>query len=179
MAEEKQIAGFENYTIEVDGTVRSIERLVIRSNGRLYRHKEKVVKHHLNKSVGRYQVYLKNECGEQKALYLHRLLAIAFIPNPLNLPEVNHINGDKTDNRLENLEWCTRLENTQHAERLGLKNHKSGEENGNAKLTGLQVSEIRMLINDGVRKTEISERYRISLTHVYFIHHNKSWQTNG
>lgn len=46
--------------------------------------------------------------------YLHRLLADAFIPNPNNLPEVNHINEDKTDNRIENLEWCNHRNNMRH-----------------------------------------------------------------
>lgn len=55
-----------------------------------------------------------------KKLLVHRLLAIAFIPNPENLPIINHINGRKLDNRLSNLEWCTREYNTKHAHRIGL-----------------------------------------------------------
>lgn len=60
--------------------------------------------------------------GKQKQFYVHRLIAEAFLPNPDNLPEVNHIDGNPANNRVENLRWCTRAENAQHAFRTGLIN---------------------------------------------------------
>lgn len=58
--------------------------------------------------------------GEAKRSSVHRLVANAFIPNPENKPEINHINGDKFDNRKENLEWCTHSENMIHAVANGI-----------------------------------------------------------
>ena len=66
-------------------------------------------------------IILCREDGKHIEKRIHRLVAEAFIPNVRSLKEVNHINGIKTDNSVENLEWCSRSENVKHAYRLGLK----------------------------------------------------------
>lgn len=74
---------------------------------------------------------------------IHRLVLSAFVPNTENKEQVNHINGIKSDNRLENLEWCTNGENQIHAISIGLKIPHNGEKIGTSKLKEYQVLEIR------------------------------------
>jgi hypothetical protein len=80
-----------------------------------------------------------SKCKIQKKFYVHRLVAYYYIPNPENKKEVNHINGIKNDNRIENLEWCTNQENVNHAMLIGLKKRKKYTPN-------LLVQHISMLI---------------------------------
>lgn len=79
--------------------------------------------------------------GKQERV--HRILATLFIPNTYNHPCVNHIDGDKLNNSIDNLEWCTHSHNNKHAYDIGLKEAKSGEDNVLAKFTNEQVIAIR------------------------------------
>ena len=98
MEQWKQIEGFSNYEISNTGKVRNLTTGYI-------------LKGRLSKS-GYLQVSIKNdETKTFKNQYIHRLVAIYFIPNPENKREVNHINGDKTVNEVDNLEWVTPSEN--------------------------------------------------------------------
>lgn len=88
---------------------------------------------------GGYRIFNLSKEGKNCTKTLHRLIATTFIQNPLNLPEVNHINGNKLDNRVENLEWCTRSQNMKHAfdNKLNTSNFTSirlfGKDNPNSK----------------------------------------------
>lgn len=90
---------------------------------------------------------------------VHRLVAMAFIPNPENKPDVNHLKGIKTDNRASELEWCTKPENMKHASEFGLL--RKGEEVHNSKLSNEQVLEIRELSNIMTRKS-LSDIYGVA-----------------
>lgn len=93
-------------------------------------------------NMGYVYVHLCKGKNGTKVKRLHRLVAEAFIPNPLKLPQVNHIDGDKSNNAVSNLEWCTGLDNMRHSIVTGLRN-LNGDKNPSAKLSAEEVLEIR------------------------------------
>lgn len=111
----KSIPDFPNYIISNFGIVKRIERTLIR-RGFLYKLPEKIMKPY--NGFGDYLVIqLKNE-NHIKSFLIHRLVAKAFIKNPRNLEYVNHVDNDKFNNHVLNLEWVTKRENACHATKL-------------------------------------------------------------
>lgn len=138
MLKIKDIKGFEDYTIDTNGNVFS-------------KRKNKYLKQVINK-FGYCKVTLqKNKF--KKLFSVHRLVANAFIPNLLNLPQVNHINGNKQDNKVENLEWVTPKENMVKAVETGLFENVRKTQRKNAVKNNL--AKYHILANEATKKKVI------------------------
>lgn len=103
------------YDVSRDGIVRSLDREYVNSRGQ----RRKVKSHILTTSVDKYGYEKVTLCCYDKTIYttVHRLVAEKYIPNPNNLPQVNHKNENRLDNRVENLEWCTPKYNSSYGTR--------------------------------------------------------------
>ena len=105
----------------------------------------------------------------------HRIVAHAFLgPRPEGY-QINHKNGIKTDNRIENLEYVTPKQNTLHAIKIGLRN-AIGEGHGSSKLTNSDVLEIRRLHQDGISGRTISKKFPVGKSAVGYILSGKTWR---
>lgn len=154
----KEIKGFPGYLVDKTGNVYS----------KNYNHTGKIKKlKPTMQNTGYVRVAL---CKDDSIKYklIHRLVAESFIPNPENKSEINHKNGIKTDNRVENLEWATRSENQKHAYQILKAYHapapllnKFGKDNPKSKIV-LQISNGKIIASfyggtEAQRKTGISQ----------------------
>lgn len=113
--------------------------------------------------------------GKTKFFYAHRVIGVTLIPNPDNKPQINHINGIKTDNRLENLEWVTRSENLKAAFKTGIKSN-NGENNSKSKLKEVLVLEIRKKYLRYVNTAKmLSKEYGVSTHTIKQIVQRRRW----
>lgn len=142
-----KIKGYEDYSVTKTGKIYS----------------------HLTKKFLKFDTSCRGYCkvklmdrriGRFITLQVHRIVALQFIKNPRNLPEVNHKDGNKANNSVWNLEWCTAEYNKRHAVETGL--YKIEEDSPRAKLTKEQVIEIYKLWENLKNKTEIAKLYNVS-----------------
>jgi hypothetical protein len=130
-------------------------RYKINENGEVFSlHSNRIIKPCLNKRHQRLQIKLSN-CNGWMWKKIHRLVAESFLPNPKNKEDVNHKNGDKLDNRVENLEWCTRKENIHHAIKTG-----NFGRSRSSTLSSIDVSFIRK--NQGIiKQTDLAKKFGV------------------
>lgn len=175
----KLIKNFEKYSACLDGHIYSND----------YNHtgKRKVLKECIDKDGYPYiRFVIKGKCYKKM---VHRLIAETFIENIDNKPQVNHINGNKTDNRVENLEWVTAKENINHAYKvLGKKptekmiqdftKRSVGINNPKAKIDYRTARIIRKDREKGIMLKIIARKFDISISQVSAICNNKVWKSN-
>lgn len=157
----KDIIGYEGlYQISNLGSVKSLERYRAYKNGKPRHMKSKKLIPGRSK-CGYYTVVLYKE-GKRKTHTIHRLVAKAFIPNPNNYPYVNHIDENKTNNHISNLEWCTASYNSRHGTRIErFSKAMSGENNFRY---GKHLSEEhRRRIGEANKKNRLSEERKQKL----------------
>ena len=167
MTEFKDILGYEGlYQINNIGTVISVRN-------------DREIKPF--KTIQGYIRIELNNNGIAKKHNVHRLLATAFIENPLKKPYINHKNSIRDDNRIDNLEWCTHKENMQHAASLnrfpgGTKNlFGNGESHPLSKLNPEKVLEIRRLSSLKMPQRKIAKEFGVSQKNILCIIKRKTW----
>lgn len=182
----KDIKGFEGYyQISNLGRIRSLDRIIEMKNGKTRKVKGKILKQ--STSVHGYKVVCFRRNGKKENFRVHRLIGEAFIDNQDNKPFINHIDGDKSNNDISNLEWCTAKENANHAYEFGLKEASNPNKNGlkqgskhhNSKLTEKEVKFMRenSRKNGGsFKNAELAKLFGITKANVSHIVNGKGWK---
>lgn len=144
----------------------------VSDTGKIYRHYPNSLKEIVTrKNKAGYEICtLFDRDGKEKLYYVHRLVVLSFLPNPENKKQTNHINGNKSDNRLENLEWATPKENSAHAVKMGLMDFKD-ENNPASKLSNADRVFVILNYHVGWSGIKLSKIMGVHFTTIYQILH--------
>ena len=113
--------------------------------------------------------------GNRHDLLIHRLVGFSFVANPLHLPQINHIDGIKTNNHHTNLEWCTARENALHAFSLGLRKTVIGEAHGATPFKNEDILAIREDCKNGKSLNSVAMKYGVTWHSISKIVKRKTW----
>lgn len=175
--EWRPVKGYEDrYEISNFGRLKTLTR-VVKEHRRSYVRKGKIMNKYSNKD-GYYRVKLYNGDATFKNESVHRLVLEAFIPNPNNYLEVNHIDGNPSNNYVENLEWCSKEQNVKHAYDTGLKKKENyiGEGNKTSKLKEEDIISIREEYGTGTTSySKLAEKYNVVMSNIWSIINRKTW----
>lgn len=145
------------------GVVRSLDRFVnVERNGGIITRKVKGIILKDSESPDGYKYVTLCRGGVLKKISVHRLIALVFLPNPHNKPCINHIDNNRANNNLKNLEWCTPQENSNHAKKQGRIFSPKGDEHFKSKIKESEIPNIRKMINDGIKVTQIAKIYKVN-----------------
>ena len=149
----------------------------VSTEGRVRNSKSRKILSPVIKENGYYIVNIGIKKNKRKNMYIHRLVAMAFIynPDPETYTEVNHINGKKYDNCEENLEWVTPSENRKHAFRIGLLLPMKGEKSPNTDYTDDEIREVCKMIQKGKTNKEIHKKIGIKKSVINSVRNRRRW----
>lgn len=167
------IVGFVGmYQISSEGKVKSLTRSLINSRGQYRVINERILKLKTDKD-GYLRVGLRKAGQKQKYFFIHRLVCTHFKQNPSDKPTVNHLDGDKKNNKINNLEFATYEEQMEHAYKIGLQKPKYNEESGNNFLKNSEILSMREMYKSGLTQYKIAEIFKCSQGHVSVVVNNK------
>lgn len=156
----KDIENFSKYQVSNLGNVKSKDRYTKAKDDEIIHRKEFLLKEFINKK-GYKQVTLYDDNGKPKTMRVHKLVALAFIENKNNLPQINHIDGNKLNNEVSNLEWISNYDNMQHAIKNGLIDQELRKENMSKLGKSLKGHIARFGLTDNIKNKFSQMKYRI------------------